>query len=144
MLKGFVSLGFVCLLFHTCFSQQQTELEKRNGFKDIKLGMLIDSLAGTKFVKDFKEKNEFDAKLYDVENSNYQKIGEVAISHIQVKTYKNLIYEIKVIVDKDTRVMKALESIYGKAEYDMKGETYVWKGGSSLLLTFKSKSRSEL
>ena len=39
--------------------------------------------------------------------------------------------------------MKALESIYGIAEYDMKRETYFWKG-QSLILKFRSLSRNQL
>ena len=39
--------------------------------------------------------------------------------------------------------MKALESIYGIAEYDIKRETYFWKG-QSLILKFRSFSRNQL
>ncbi len=123
--------------------ENQSELDKRNGFKDIKLGMAIDSLKGTKFKKDFKERDEFDAKLYDVEDPAYQKIGEVEVKSIQVKTYKNLIYEISVVTPKDPRIMKALESIYGKADYDMKAETYFWKS-ESITLKFHALSKHSL
>lgn len=124
-------------------AQEVTELERRNGFKDIKLGMVVDSLKGIKFKKDFKERDEFDAKLFTVENADYEKIGEVDIKKIELKTYKNLIYEIIVIADKDPRLMKALESIYGKSEYDMKQETYFWKG-TNITLKFRSHSGSKL
>ena len=114
------------LLFaiNNLFAQDLTELNKRNGFKDIKLGIHVDSIQGTKLKKEFKERDEFPAKLFEVENPAYEKIGEVNVKSVELKTYKNLIYEIHVVVDKDTRVMKALESLYGKSEYDMKGEIY--------------------
>ena len=107
MLRQFL---FFALLILCQMSKGQSipELERRNGFKDIKLGMVVDSLKGVKFKKDFKERDEFDAKLYSVENPDYAKIGEVGVSKIEVKTYKNLIYEIQVVTEKDVRLMKAL------------------------------------
>lgn len=119
------------------------ELEKRNGFKEIKLGMVVDSLKGVKFKRDFKEKNEFDAKLYSVDHPDYATIGEVDVTKIEVKTYKNFIYEILVITDKDTRLMKALESIYGPADYDEKGETYFWRS-QTLILKFRPHHKNKL
>lgn len=125
------------------FSQNIGELEKRNGFKDIKLGMVVDSLKGIKLKKEFKEREEFPAKLYAVEGEGYASIGETKISKIDVKAYKDLIYEINVITTKDPRLMKALESIYGKADYDLKRETYFWKS-ENLILKFRSRSKSQL
>jgi hypothetical protein len=131
------------LLSEISYGQEVNELERRNGFKDIKLAMPVDSVKGFKFKKDFKEKKEFDAKLYTVEHADYEKIGEVDIKKVELKTYKNLIYEITVIADKDQRLMKALESIYGQSEYDMKTETYFWKG-ANLILAFRSHSKNQL
>ena len=125
------------------FSQNIDELEKRNGFKDIKLGMVVDSLKGIKLKKEFKERDEFPAKLYSVEGEAYASIGETKVNKIDVKAYKDLIYEINVITNKDPRLMKALESIYGKADYDLKRETYFWKS-EKLVLKFRSHSKSQL
>ena len=119
------------------------ELEKRNGFKDIKLGTPVDSVKGLKFKKDFKEKDEFDAKLYSVDHPGYAKIGEVSVNKIELKAYKNLIYEILVVADKDTRLMKALESIYGIANYDEKRETYFWRS-ETLILKFQPHNKHKL
>jgi hypothetical protein len=134
------SLMFVCI---SSFAQKSQELQKRNGFKNIKLGMLIDSLPGVKFRKDFKEKDEYPAKLYVAEDPEYQKIGEVDVKKVELKTYKGLIYQIVVTVDKDPRVMKALESIYGKSEYDVRNDVYVW-GADSLGLRYRSASKNHL
>ena len=125
------------------FSQNIDELEKRNGFKDIKLGMIVDSLKGIKLKKEFKERDEFPARLYSVEGDEYAKIGEARVNKVDVKTYKDQIYEINVITAKDPRLMKALESIYGKADYDIKRETYFWKS-QNLILKFRSHSKSQL
>ncbi|HET9486241.1 MAG TPA: hypothetical protein VFO54_02355 [Chryseosolibacter sp.] len=125
-------------------AQDIVELERRNGFKDLKLGMHIDSVKGEKkFKKDFKEQDEFPAKLYSVQDAGLEKIGEIPVARIEVKTYKDLVYQIDVVTNKDPRLMKALESIYGLAGYDMKKETYFWKG-ETLILKFKSVSRNQL
>lgn len=133
------------LFFSTYLLHAQTisELERRNGFKDIKLGMMVDSLKGSKFKKDFKEHDEFQAKLYEIENPAYATIGEVAVNKVEVKTYRDLIYQVHVVTVKDPRLMKALESLYGLAEYDLKRETYFWKG-QTLILKFRSKSKNQL
>lgn len=128
----------------TALGQDIEELERRNGFKDLKLGMHIDSVGGEKKLKkEFREQGEFDARLYTVEDAAYATIGEIGVDRIEVKTYRDLIYEISVTTRKDPRLMKALESIYGLAEYDMKRETYFWKG-RTLILKFRSASRNQL
>jgi len=129
--------------FSNSFGQGLSELDKRSGFKDIRLATLIDSVKGYKLVKEFKERDEFPAKLFEVENNDYEKVGEVKVHKLELKTYKDLIYEINVITDKDERLMKALESLYGKSEYDMKNETYFWKT-DSLILKFKSQGKHRL
>lgn len=133
----------VTLLINTCMAQVNSELEKRKGFKDLKLGMIADSVKGIKFKKEFKERNEFLAKLYEVENPDYSKIGEVPVNKVELKAYKDEVYQIHVVTAKDPRLMKALESIYGRPEYDMKGETYFWKS-ENLILKFRSYSKNQL
>lgn len=135
--------SLLIILATSSFAQDQTELEKRNGFKDIKLAAPVDSVKGIKFKKDFKEAGEFEARLYEVEHPDYATIGEVDVKKLELKAYKGLIYEITVVTSKDTRLMKALESIYGKSEYDLKNETYFWKG-SQIVLSFRSHSAGKL
>ncbi len=131
----------VCAMAH---AQDIAELERRNGFKDLKLGIPVDSVKGElKLKKSFLEQNQFDANLYTVEHPDYRRIGEVGVRKIEIKTYKDLIYQIHVVTDKDPRLMKALESIYGPSSYDMKRETYFWKG-DTLILKFRSYSRNQL
>ncbi len=136
-------LVLVLFAFSNSFGQGLSELDKRSGFKDIRLATPVDSVKGSKLIKEFKERDEFPAKLFEVENTDYEKIGEVKVHKVELKTYKDLIYEINVITDKDERLMKALESLYGKSEYDMKNETYFWKT-DSLILKFKSQGKHRL
>ena len=123
--------------------QDLSELDKRRGFKNIQLGSPIDSIQGTKLQKEFKEHDEFPAKLYEVDHPDYQTIGEIKINKVELKTYRDLIYEIRVVTHKDPRLMKALESLYGKADYDIKNETYFWKT-DSLILKFQSEGKHRL
>jgi len=142
----FLAAVLFLTLYTPSFSQDLTELEKRHGFKSIRLDMPVDSVTGAKLKKEFMEKlkdDEFPAKLFTVENPDYAQIGEVKVSKIELKTYKDIVYEIIVTADKDPRLMKALESLYGKADYGMKTETYFWKT-PSLILTFKSADRTHL
>jgi hypothetical protein len=105
--------------------------------------MAVDSVKGIKFKKEFKEQEQFPAKLFAVEHTDYAKIGEVAVNKIELKSYKDLVYQILIVTDKDPRLMKALESIYGRADYDIKRETYFWKG-ENLVLKFRSHSKNQL
>lgn len=131
---------FVIALFSTLSksdAQDITELNRRNGFKDIKLGSSIDSIKGATLKKEFKEKNEFEAKRYEVNHIDYKTIGEVEVKNLQLMTYKDLVYKIIVSTSKDPRVMKALEKSYGKATYVVRTTSYNW-AAENLSLTFKA------
>lgn len=144
MLKHYTLLLFTFIAVLHASGQNIGELERRNGFKDLKLGMHLDSVKGEKkFRKDFLEQGEFNAKLYTIENPDYSRIGEIPVIKVEVETYKDLVYHIRVITQKDPRLMKALESTYGLVEYDMKNETYFWKG-KTLILKFRAISRNQL
>ncbi len=138
-----LSLLFLLALPLLSYSQDLAELDRRKGFKDIKLGSRIDSLKGAEFKKDVLEKNEFPVKLYSVEDEAYETIGEVKVKKVEVKAYKNEIYEILVITQKDTRLMKGMQKSFGKPIYILPTDTYNWKT-DSLSLTFKDHSKNEL
>ncbi|MEQ8424402.1 MAG: hypothetical protein RIA63_06810, partial [Cyclobacteriaceae bacterium] len=127
----------------TSIAQDDSELAKRNGFKDIQLGMPVDSVKGIKFKKDILEKNEFQAALYEVDNPEYESIGEVKVKKLELKTYKGLVYQIDVITQKDTRLMKGMEKAYGKPKYILPTDSYNWTA-DSLSLTFKDHSKREI
>jgi len=138
------SILFLVISYATCaFAQDTAELERRHGFKDIRLQTHIDSLKGTEFKKDIKEKNEFPAKLYEVNSAEYKNIGEVKVKQVEVKTYKDLIYEIIVITDKDTRLMKGMIKSFGEPKYILTTDTYNWLT-DNLSLTFKDHSKREI
>lgn len=134
----------ILLAASSAFAQDTAgELDRRNGFKDLKLGTPIDSVKGAEFKKDVKEKNEFPAKLYEVDNDDLKSIGEVKVKSVEVKTYKGMIYEIIIITHKDTRLMKGMMKTFGQPKYILTSDTYNWVG-ETLSLTFKDHSRREI
>jgi hypothetical protein len=132
-------LFFWVLTMTTFMAQGQdtTELIRRNGFKTIHLGTLMDSVKGASFKKEIKERDEFPARLFVVNNDQLKMIGEVRVKEILLKTYQDLIYEIVVTTDKDDRVMRALEKSFGKAKYILRDLSWNW-GTSRLSLRFVS------
>lgn len=141
-MKASISTLFFLLILNYSFAQE-TEVDKRNGFKGIKMASPIDSVKGAVFKKEIKEKGHHPANLYTIEHPDYQTIGEVKIAGIEVKTYKGLIYEILVITDKDTRLMKGMENALGKPVYNVRDESYNWVG-QNVSLKFKSHSKNQL
>ncbi len=120
----------------TLYAQDTKELDRRNGFKEIKLGSLIDSVKQTTFKKNITERKEFQAKVYETEHPDYMTIGGVEVKKISLKTYKGLIYEIDVTTSKDPNVMRGLEKSFGKATYSIRTESYYWKA-ETLSLVYK-------
>lgn len=144
MTKQFSLLSFLLLLVVFGQAQDADELNRRNGFKSIKLASSIDSVKGATLKKEFLEKGEFEAKLYSAKHDEYKTIGEVEVKDIELMTYSGLIYKIIVSTAKDPRVMKALEKSYGKATYVVRTTSYNWKA-EKLSLTFRAhKNRIEL
>lgn len=134
------------LLLSSCylaFAQHSPELDKRNGFKDIKLTSAVDSVKGTVYKNEITNKDGQISKIYSVEHADYKKIGEVNIENIELTTYKNQIYIIRVITEKDLRLMKGMEMALGKAEWDIRNEQYVWRG-EKLSLSFKSVDKEKI
>lgn len=129
----------VLFLVITCsatYAQDVNELERRNGFKEIKLGMLIDSVKGAEFKKDLIERKEFATKLYETKHADYMMIGDVPVKQISIKAYKGFIYEIEVTTGHDPKVMRGLEKSFGKATYSLRTESYYWKA-ETLSLVYK-------
>jgi hypothetical protein len=122
-------------------TEKSEELQKRNGFKSIKLAQHIDSVTGATFSREIKEKDEFPAKVYAVKDDKYNAIGEVQVNSVEVKTYRDLVYEIQVTTDRDPRLMKGMEMALGKATYNVRTKAYHW-AADSLSLTFTGTKKN--
>jgi hypothetical protein len=147
-MKPNILLSLILILSGTALAQPRqqdsAELEKRNGFKNIKLGQHIDSVKGRELKKEFQEKNEFPAKLYIVKNDFLGSIGEVKIRSIELKTYKDLVYEIEVITEKDQRLMQGMEKALGESIYNIQTDAYHWRAPSLSLTFFGHKNWNKL
>ncbi|MBS1682479.1 MAG: hypothetical protein JST48_12270 [Bacteroidetes bacterium] len=140
MIRFFYLLFFV-FTAPIVHAQDNEELARRNGFKDIKLGSPVDSVKGAEFEKEFIELKEFEAKLYSVHNPEYEKIGEADVKSVELKIYKGLIYEIIVITPRDPRIMRGLEKSYGHAKYSIRTETYSWRAKDKIGLIYKGNRK---
>lgn len=143
---GIKTLLFVAWIMAPLVSPAQgnPELDSRNGFKDIKLGTRADSVQGARLRKEFTDKgNVYASQRYEVSNPDYASIGEVRVRKLELTAYRNLIHTISLVTDKDPRLMKALESLYGLATYDARNNRYFWRG-ESLILSYESVSKKEL
>ncbi len=140
-----LSILIALLLFMATplLAQHNAELDKRNGFKDIKLGTPVDSIKGISLKGEIANKEEQISKVYKVDHPDYKKIGEVIVEEVELTAYKGFIATIKVITLKDTRLMKGMELALGKAEWDLRNEQYFWRG-QNLLLTFKAVEKEKI
>ncbi len=143
-MRLFFSLLLISIVNYASLAQTTTELDRRNGFKNIKLGYPIDSINGYLFKKELIEKGEFPVKLYSVQNEDLKTIGDVPVESIEVLTYQNLIYKIFVVTAKDARLMKALEKAFGKATYVVRTGSYNWKGENLSLYFVGGKTNIQL
>jgi len=128
------------LINSSLWAQNTAELDRRNGFRNIKLGNPIDSVKEAVFKKDIMEQKMYPAKIYETRHTDYKSIGEVSVKKIELRTYKDLIYEINIVLPKDPRVMQGLEKSYGEATYSVRLHAYYWKA-ENLSLIFKGDGK---
>ena len=138
-----ILIAMLLFMVSPLLAQHNAELDKRNGFKDIKLGTPVDSIVGISLKGEITNKEEQISKVYKVDHPNYKKIGEVVVDDLELTAYKGLISTIKVLTLKDTRLMKGMELALGKAEWDLRNEQYFWRG-QNLILTFKSVEKDKI
>lgn len=141
--KNIYLVFITVFIFQTAYSQELTELDKKNGFKDIYLAYPVDSIKGIKLKKEFKEKYNVMAQIYEVDNPEYAAVGSVEVKKVELKVYEGLIYEIRVITEKDPKLLKGLEQNYGTAFYNVRSATYTWTG-TNVGLTFIANSKKTL
>jgi len=138
--KSIIICFLLILINSSLWAQNTAELDRRNGFKNIKLGNPIDSVKEAVFKKDILEQKMFPAKIYETRHADYKTIGEVTVKKIELKSYKDLVYEINIVLPKDPRVMQGLEKSYGEATYSVRMHAYYWKA-ENLSLIFKGDGK---
>lgn len=140
----YILSAFLILMVHSLVAQSNAELDSRNGFKDIRLGTRADSVKGARLRKEFTVKeNVYPSQMYVVDNPDYASIGDVKVRSVELGAYRNLIESITLVTEKDPRLMRALENLFGAATYDAKNNQYFWRG-ESVILTYKSHAKKDL
>lgn len=119
------------------------ELERRNGFKSIRLNFPVDSVKGAEFKEDITEKGGFQSKVYQVTGEEFKSIGSVKIEKVRLKAYKGLVYEIVVITEKNPDLMKGLSKALGKPSFSVRTNIYSWRS-KSVALTFEPSGKNDL
>ena len=122
-----ILITFLFLSFSIAsFGQFSKELDKRNGFKDLKILTDVSLYPGLEYWKDDKDK--LDHAIYRAKNGNYKTIGDVEIYKITIYTYRNLIFKIEVITENDEKLYRSLEKAYGKLNSSIAASYSFWDG----------------
>ncbi|MBL6447444.1 hypothetical protein JMN32_14090 [Fulvivirga sp. 29W222] len=125
------------------FAQDVEELDRRNGFKDIKMASSITTYEGLEYKKDIEDKVFPEAKLYTSKKGYYENIGSLKIFDLEVKVYKDSIFEIKVITEKDPNLYKGLKRAFGEPKFAYRTNKYYWKS-ERLKLLYSSYSNNKI
>lgn len=85
----------------------------------------------------------YPSQTYVVDHPDYASIGDVKVRSVELGAYRNLIETITLITEKDPRLMRALENLFGAATYDARNNRYFWRG-ESIILTYQSHAKKDL
>lgn len=127
-------LSLLLLVGTVTLYAQNNELDERNGFKNVKLLSKATEYPELKFDK--QQAEAFKA-IYVRKPGYIESIGEIPIKDLKVYTYKDLIYQIDVITNKEPELFKGLEAAFGKAKFSVVGNEYYWQG-NRIKLTYSS------
>ena len=108
------------------FGQFSEELDKRNGFKDLKILTDVASYPGLEYWKDDKDKPNH--AIYKAVKGRYENIGDVEIYKITVYAYRNQIFKIEVITANNEKLYRSLEKAYGKINSSIAASYSFWDG----------------
>ncbi|MGK7390350.1 MAG: hypothetical protein ACNS60_08360 [Candidatus Cyclobacteriaceae bacterium M2_1C_046] len=126
-------------------AQNVAELDKRNGFQDIKMASAIKSYEGLEYKKDVENEIFPGAKLYVPKKGFYENIGELKIYDLEVLVYEDSIFQVTVITKKDRLLYKGLKTAFGEPEFSMRTGKSQWNGNKvRLIYDDHSKKKMEM
>ena len=139
-----IYLVLILLCIHVdLWAQGAEELDKRNGFQDIKLASAVGDYEGLEYEKDIEDKIFPEAKLYAAKKGYYESIGSLKIYDLEVKVYRDSIYQIRIVTEKDPNLYKGLKGIFGEPEYAYGTNKYYWQSDKIKLL-YSSHSNNKI
>ncbi len=134
-------------------AQNGEELDRRNGFKNIKLLTDINDSPGLEFSREIKDKPDY--AIYKPKKGQYDKIGDIDIKKLDVYVYRKLIYQIDITTEKSEKLFKSLEKAFGKINTSMVSKNAFWEGMkvrlnysvegyNKMILRYRSKEIDEI
>ena len=154
-MKYTFSVIFILFVLFGAFSQDLAELDRRGGFKDIKLLHQVGDYEDLEFKKDIKDNRYPGAKLYTAIKGTYSEIGSLKVHKLEVKAYKGQIYEIVVEAEKSIGLYRGLVTAYGEPKYSHRAKKNYWqteniklwysiKGKEKILLEYYSLAMEDV
>ena len=116
----------VVLFGQYSLAQTVKELDKRNGFKDIKLLSDVTTYEGLEFSKPLK--NNPGHSIYKAVKGHYETIGDIEILDLVVYAYRNQVYQINVTTRKEEKLFRSLEKTFGKVHTTLVSPNPYWDG----------------
>lgn len=141
------SFKIVLLILLPLIASGQTveELDKRNGFQDIQMASAVNDYEGLEYKKDIENEIFPEAKLYTAKKGFYQNIGNLKIYELEVLVYRDSIFLIRVVTDKDPMLYKGLKTAFGPPEFSMRTGKSSWDGKNvRLIYDDYSKKRMQM
>lgn len=134
----------LALLSSTASAQSLEELERRNGFKDIKLMSHASKYEGLELKKEGVENETFpNSTIYTAKKGFYDQIGNLKIFELEVFAYKDSIYQIHVVTEKDPNLYKGMKKLFGEPEFAYGSGKYYWST-DKLRLAYESHSKNKI
>ena len=145
MLKiNYLSFTLVlCFIVSVSLAQSTKELDKRNGFKDIKLATEIKQYEGLEYKEDITNEAFKKLSVYTKKKGYYESIGSIKIREVEVLAYKGEVYKITVITEKNPKLYNGLKKAFGEATFSYRNDNYYWST-DNITLTFGNKAKTKL
>lgn len=131
-----ILLILVSFLTVHCFaiSQNNSDLDKKNGFQGIYLNSPLSLYESFIPVKEYLSKlspTEFYKQEYQVDfydyiytGSNHSSIGDFKVKHLVVDVYKGRIHKIKVICECNQDLLNTILIKYGEPKFDLEDKKF--------------------
>jgi hypothetical protein len=141
---NYLLFGFLlCLIANASEAQSAAELDKRNGFKDIKLATEVHLYEGLEYKEAIEDKLFKQLAVYQRKKGYYESIGSIKIYDVEVLAYNGEVYKIKVITEKNPKLYSGLKKAFGEPTFSPRGDNYYW-ATQNINLTFGNNSKSRL
>jgi len=124
-------------------AQSVEELDKRNGFKDIKLATEVHLYEGLEYKEEIPDEHFKQLAVYTKKKGYYESIGSIKIHNVEVLAYNGEVYKIKVITEKNPKLYSGMKKAFGEPTFSPRGDNYYW-ATDKVNLTFGNNAKTKL